>query len=397
MLKATEMSGATSGGPAISGGTVISVDAMGGDRGPAAVVAGLSRALKNDPSLRFLLHGDSTSLEGLLRKNAALRDASEVCHAQDVVPMSEKPSRAVRTGRQSSLWQSLQCVAEGKARVAFTAGNTGAIVAMSMLVLRPAPGVRRPAIAVQWPARNAHGFNIALDMGADIRADAETLVQYAAMGTEYSRLACRIERPRVGLLNVGSEDMKGRPELHQARAALADLVAKGETRFDFVGFVEGNDILSDRVDVIVTDGFTGNIALKAAEGTAAFIRTSLKEAFSHSVLSRLGALFALTSLQRLQKRVDPRRANGGVFLGLNGAVVKSHGGADAVGHASALELAARMARDDFSALVGRQLAKLSTEDLAVGNAMPDAPTDGTTNGTKIGTAGATTDGGRNGE
>lgn len=380
MLKASEMSGATSGVPAISAGTVISVDAMGGDRGPAPVIAGLSRALKNDPSLRFVLHGDGAALEQLLRKNAALRDVSEICHAEDVVPMSEKPSRAVRTGRQSSLWQSLQCVADGKARVAFTAGNTGAIVAMSMLVLRPAPGVNRPAIAVQWPANNAQGFNIALDMGADIRADAATLVQYAAMGAEYSRLALGIERPRVGVLNVGSEDMKGRPELHQARAALADLVAKGDTRFDFVGFVEGNDILSDRVDVIVTDGFTGNIALKAAEGTAAFIRKSLKEAFSHSMLSRLGALFALTSLQRLQKRVDPRRANGGVFLGLNGAVVKSHGGADAVGHASALELAARMARDDFSALVGRQLAKLGTEELAVGGAAADLTADGSANG-----------------
>lgn len=353
------MSGAT------SGGAVISVDAMGGDRGPTPVIAGLTRALRKDPSLRFILHGNRDALEPLLQKHAAVRDASDLQHAESVVSMSEKPSRAVRTGRQSSLWQALQCVADGQARVAFTAGNTGAIVAMSMLVLRPAPGVHRPAIAVQWPAKNAHGFNIALDMGADIRADAETLIQYAAMGAEYSRLAFRIERPRVGLLNVGSEDMKGRPELQQAKALLAELVARREPHFEFVGFVEGNDILSDRVDVIVTDGFTGNIALKAAEGTAAFIRNSLKEAFTHSVLSRLGALFALTSLQRLQKRVDPRRANGGVFLGLNGAVVKSHGGSDAVGHASALELAARMARDDFSALVGRQLAKLGTEDLNI--------------------------------
>ncbi len=362
------MSGATSDGTVVSGGTVISVDAMGGDRGPAPVLAGLSRALKDDPSLRFILHGDSAVLERLLGKNGALRDGSEIRHAESVVPMSEKPSRAVRTGRQSSLWQSLQCVADGQARVAFTAGNTGAIVAMSMLVLRPAPGVHRPAIAVQWPANNAHGFNIALDMGADIRADAELLVQYAAMGAEYSRLACRIERPRVGLLNVGSEDMKGRPELHQAKALLTELIARREPHFEFIGFVEGNDILSNRLDVVVTDGFTGNIAMKASEGTAAFIRTSLKEAFSHSALSRLGSLFALTSLQRLRKRIDPRRANGGVFLGLNGAVVKSHGGADAVGHASALELAARMARDDFPAMVGRQLAKLNTEDLEAGRA-----------------------------
>ena len=351
-----------------SGGAVISVDAMGGDRGPAPVIAGLSRALKDAPSLRFILHGDGQALERLLRRNGRLRSASEIRHAEGVVPMDEKPSRAVRTGKGSSLWQALQCVADGQARVAFTAGNTGAIVAIGMLVLRPASGVHRPAIAVQWPAANAHGFNVALDMGADIRADAETLVQYAAMGAEYSRLALAIGRPRVGLLNVGSEDMKGRPELHQARAVLLELAGKGSTGFDFVGFVEGNDILSDRVDVIVTDGFTGNIAMKASEGTASFIRAALKEAFSHSVLSRLGSLFALTSLQRLRMRIDPRRANGGVFLGLNGAVVKSHGGADALGHASALELAARMARDDFSALVGRQLAKLGTEELSVGKA-----------------------------
>lgn len=350
---------------------VISVDAMGGDRGPVPVIAGLARALKNDPSLRFILHGDSDSLKRLLRRNARLRDASTIRHAEGVVPMGEKPSRVIRSGKGTSLWQALRCVADGEARVAFTAGNTGAIVAIGMLVLRPAPGVHRPAIAVQWPAANPHGFNIALDMGADIRADAETLVQYAAMGIEYSRLAMRIERPRVGLLNVGSEEMKGRVELQRARACLDQLVTADDAGFDFVGFVEGNDILSDRVDVIVTDGFTGNIAMKASEGTASFISASLKQAFRHSMLSRLGSLFALTSLQRLRERIDPRRANGGVFLGLNGAVVKSHGGADALGHASALELAARMARHDFPALVGRRLARLGEPEAA-----PEAPRPG---------------------
>src|SRR5690625_5305290 len=346
-----------------SGDVVISVDAMGGDRGAAPVIAGLARALKNDPALRFILHGDQEVLGRLLRRSPRLRAASTIRHAEDVVEMSEKPSRAIRTGRNSSLWQTLQSVADGEAPVAFTAGNTGAIVAMGMLVLRPAPGVRRPAIAVQWPASNAHGFNIALDMGADVQAGVATLVQYAAMGAEYSRIALQIERPRVGLLNIGSEDMKGRPELHQARDRLTKLVENGDMQFEFLGFVEGNDILSDRVDVIVTDGFTGNIAMKASEGTASFIRESLKEAFRHSMLSRVGSLFALTSLQRLRQRIDPRRANGGVFLGLNGAVVKSHGGADSVGHAAALELAARMARNDFPAEIGRQLAKLGTDEI----------------------------------
>jgi glycerol-3-phosphate acyltransferase PlsX len=348
--------------------TVISVDAMGGDRGAAPILAGLLSALKADPALRFILHGDERKLDALLRKHARLRARSEIRHAEDVVAMDEKPSRALRSGRNSSLWHALQSVSAGEARVAFTAGNTGAIVAMAMLVLRKAPGVDRPAIAVHWPARNARGFNVALDMGADVRADAPTLVQYAVMGAEYCRLAAGIARPRVGVLNVGAEDIKGRPELHEAKSRLSALVEQRDPGFEFLGFVEGNDITSDRLDVVVTDGFTGNIAMKSAEGAASFIRASLKEAFSHSVLSRLGSLFALGSFRRLRMRIDPRRANGGVFLGLNGAVVKSHGGADAVGHAAALDLAARMARHDFSAEVARQLARLSAEDISEGGA-----------------------------
>ena len=355
----------------MSGDTVISVDAMGGDRGAAPILAGLLRATKVDPSLRFILHGDERALGRLLGKHRRLHERAEIRHAEDVVAMDEKPSRALRTGKKSSLWQSLQSVAAGEAKVAFTAGNTGAIVAMAMLVLRRAPGVDRPAIAVHWPARNARGFNIALDMGADVRADAKTLVQYAVMGVQYCRLAAGMDRPRVGLLNVGAEDTKGRPELHEAKSRLTALVESGEQGFEFVGFVEGNDITGGRLDVVVTDGFTGNIAMKAAEGTAAFIRASLKEAFSHSILSRLGSLFALTSFRRLRMRIDPRRANGGVFLGLNGAVVKSHGGADAIGHASAIELAARMARHDFSAEVARRLAALSAQNLSDGRVADD--------------------------
>jgi glycerol-3-phosphate acyltransferase PlsX len=353
------------------GETVISVDAMGGDRGAAPVLAGLLRALKLDPSLRFILHGDERALTRLMRKHRKLQEQAEIRHAEDVVSMDEKPSRSLRTGKKSSLWRSLESVAAGEARVAFTAGNTGAIVAMAMLVLRRAPGVDRPAIAVHWPSKQARGFNVALDMGADIRADARTLVQYAVMGAEYCRLVAGIDRPRVGLLNVGAEDTKGRSELHEAKSRLAALVERGDPGFDFIGFVEGNDITGDRLDVIVTDGFTGNVAMKAAEGTAAFIRASLKEAFRHSILSRVGSLFALTSLRRLRMRIDPRRANGGVFLGLNGAVVKSHGGADALGHASAIELAARMARQDFSAQVAQRLATLSVEGLSDGRRVED--------------------------
>ena len=344
--------------------TIISVDVMGGDGGPLPVIAGLDLAAKTDPSLRFLLHGDQQTVADIVARKKRLRDRVEILHAEDVVPMDEKPSRALRKGRNSSLWKALESVAKGDARVALSAGNTGAIVAMSTFVLRKAPAVDRPAIAVHWPANRPEGYNVVLDMGADVRADVENLIQFAIMGAEYSRLAFGINRPRVGLLNVGSEEMKGRQELQTALALLETLTKNADNGFDFVGFVEGADILSNRVEVIVTDGFTGNIAMKAAEGTAAFIRSALKNAFEHSLWSRLGALFALGSLRRLKARIDPRRVNGGVFLGLNGGVVKSHGSADRVGHAAACGLAAKMATDDFSALVARQLAKLEVERIS---------------------------------
>ncbi|MEO1490793.1 MAG: phosphate acyltransferase PlsX [Pseudomonadota bacterium] len=348
----------------MTAGTVISVDVMGGDRGPRSSIAGLSRANRENPDLRFVLHGDAEAINKLLIKRPKLREVCDIRHAEDVVPMDEKPSRALRQGRKSSLWQALQCVADGDAKVALSGGNTGAIVAMAMMALRKAPGVDRPAIGILWPSQNPGGFNVMLDVGADVRADADSLLQFAVMGSVYSRLVVGIEKPRVGILNVGSEDMKGRPELYDAKVLLDAAKHDDALDFNFVGFVEGPDILSDNVDVIVTDGFTGNIAMKASEGTAAFIRQTLKDAFSHSILSRLGSLFALTSLRRLKMRIDPRRANGGVFLGLNGAVVKSHGSADAVGFSSAVHLAAKMAAGDLPALVTQQLSRFDMEHLS---------------------------------
>ncbi|MEM9061034.1 MAG: phosphate acyltransferase PlsX [Pseudomonadota bacterium] len=342
--------------------TVLSVDVMGGDKGPAPVIAGLARVAAGDPDIRFILHGDADEIKRLVRRRRRLRDRIEIRHAEGVVSMDAKPSRALRNGRGTSLWQSLESVSSGEASTAVSSGNTGAIVAMAMLVLRKAPNIDRPAIAVHWPARNENGFNVVLDMGADIRADANNLVQYAVMGAEYARLAASVERPRVGLLNVGSEDTKGHQDLRQAKEMLTELATDPAKGFSFSGFVEGTDILSDRIDVVVTDGFTGNIAMKASEGTAAFIRTALKEAFSHSILSRFGALFALGSFRRLRIRIDPRRANGGVFLGLNGNVVKSHGGADAVGHAAAISLAAKIAANDLTALVTDRMADLRLPD-----------------------------------
>ena len=243
---------------------------------------------------------------------------------------------------------------EGEAAGAVSCGNTGALMALSMLRLRRLPGVNRPAIAVLWPSRNPQGFNVMLDVGADVRADARDLLQYAMMGASYARNGLDIDRPRIGLLNVGTEEHKGRAELKEAHGLIADVAEAAN--FEFVGFVEGIDIPGDRADVIVTDGFTGNVAIKTGEGTAKLIGDLLREAFRYSFLSRLASILAITSLRRLQQRIDPRRVNGGVFLGLNGTVVKSHGSADATGVEAAIRLAYNLARTGFADRLAARIA-----------------------------------------
>ncbi len=245
------------------------------------------------------------------------------------------------------MWSCIESVKQGAASAAVSCGNTGALMALSMIRLRRLPGVNRPAIACLWPSRNPGGFNMMLDVGADIRAEADDLVQYAIMGASYAKNGLKVARPRIGLLNVGTEEHKGRAELKLAHDQLT--VVSEKAGFEFIGFVEGGDIPSDRVDVIVTDGFTGNIALKTGEGTARLISDFLKQAFNASILSRFAALLALNALKRLQKRIDPRRVNGGVFLGLNGTVVKSHGGADATGVSAAVALAYQLSQSGFQA------------------------------------------------
>ncbi|MEM6421190.1 MAG: phosphate acyltransferase PlsX [Pseudomonadota bacterium] len=347
-------------------GLVISVDAMSGDAGPNPIIGGLARALHDNPKLRFIVFGDSEVLAPKLRRRryGDLAKAVELRHSADIVLMSDVPSRALRERRASSMWASLEAVRDGEARVALSCGNTGALLAMSVFILRKAPGIDRPAIAVHWPARAAHGFNIVLDVGADIRAAPHTLMQYAVMGAEYARLSFGIERPRVGFLNIGTEPTKGHADLRSAAEKAEAVAATPDAPFAAVGFVEGSDIPSTKADVIVTDGFTGNIALKTAEGTAAFIRRGLKEAFEHSIWSKIGTLFALTSLRRLKRRIDPRRVNGGVFLGLNGTVVKSHGDADAIGVSAAVQLAATIAARDLGDAVHQHLGRLDLSDLA---------------------------------
>ena len=354
-----------------AGRTIISVDAMGGDEGPATVVAGISYSAKKNPDIGFILHGPEDVLKPLVAKRRNLHGRCQIRNAPDVVQMEDKPSHVLRTGRETSMWSALESVRNGEATVCVSCGNTGALMLLSVMRLRKLTGIYRPAIAVLWPSRNPQGFNIMLDGGADIRADAKDLMQYALMGTSYARNGFGLTKPRVGLLNVGTEEHKGRAELKEAYDLISANARNAD--FEFVGFVEGRDLPGTLCDVIVTDGFTGNVALKTGEGIASLISALLREAFQYSPLSRLASVLAYTSLQRLKKRIDPRRANGGVFLGLNGTVVKSHGSADATGVSAAVKLAFELAETGFTEKLAARVASASMLD-------QDAATNNSDNG-----------------
>ncbi len=353
------MANGTTPDPKAATQVVISIDAMGGDRGPAAVVAGLVLSAQSFPDIAFLLHGDEATLSGLIAREPALAGRVTLCHAERVVTMHDKPAQVMRNGEGTSMWSCIESVKRGDAAVAVSCGNTGALMALSLIRLRRLPGITRPAIASFWPSRNPSGFNVMLDMGADIKADADDLVQFATMGASYARNSLNLTRPRVGLLNVGTEEHKGRAELKEAQERLIALQEVGD--FDYVGFVEGSDITTAKVDVIVTDGFTGNIALKTGEGVAKLVADVLREEFTASLWSKIAAAVAMGTLKRFQRRIDPRRANGGVFLGLNGTVVKSHGSADATGVAAAVQLAYRLAKSGF---LERLAARVASADQA---------------------------------
>ncbi|WP_375256359.1 phosphate acyltransferase PlsX [Yoonia sp.] len=336
---------------------VLSVDAMGSDQGPATVVAGLSKFLGGTPDAQAILHGPKADLEKLIAKHG-LSGRVRIHDASDVVKMSDKPSHVLRNGKNTSMWSAIDAVREKQAAVAISCGNTGGLMAMSMLRLRKAEGVNRPAIACLWPSRNPAGFNVMLDAGADIRADQDDLLTYALMGASYARNGLDIARPRVGLLNVGTEEHKGRAELKVAHELIGNAAIIGD--FEYVGFIEGGDLPSDRVDVIVTDGFTGNVALKTGEGTATLISELLRKSLTSNPFAAIGALLARGALRGLRKRIDPRRVNGGVFLGLNQTVIKSHGSADATGVAAALHLAYRLAQSGFSDKLAARVASAAS-------------------------------------
>ena len=338
---------------------ILSIDAMGNDSGPATILAGAAIARRRHPKLRFLLHGDEAMLKPLLVRHRALAKSSEIRHAPSVVGMAEKPSQALRRGRNSSMWHALEAVASGESQVAVSAGNTGALMAISMFRIGLIEGISRPAIAVLWPTMR--GQSVVLDVGANAGCDAEQLVDFAVMGEAFARAIFAIERPTVGLLNIGEEEMKGIESVKRA----GQILRASKLPIEFYGFVEGDDIGAGIVDVIVTDGFTGNVALKTAEGTAKLVFHYLRGALKRSLLGRLGAMLASGAFKVLRHKLDPRTLNGGVFLGLNGVVVKSHGGADALGFASAIDLAVDMGGSD---LIARILA-----DRAGVSSLPEPP------------------------
>ncbi len=331
----------------------IAVDAMGGDSGPSAMVAGIARAHRADSTLRFLIHGDERLIQPELDKHKRLAGAAEIVHTSEFITSSEKPSQAIRRAKTTSMGMAINAVKEGKADAALSGGNTGAMMAMAKLALRTMPGIDRPALAALLPTLSETDM-VMLDLGANTECDAQNLVQFAVMGAAYARTVLSLNKPRVKLLNIGTEELKGTGELKEAAALLreADYLP---LRFD--GFTEGDQLSRGNIDVVVTDGFSGNIALKTAEGTARFVTDLLRRAFKSSLRSKAGFALSRPALNLLKVHLDPNNHNGAVFLGLNGLVVKSHGGANYKGVANAINVAASMVRNDITRKIGEDLDK----------------------------------------
>ncbi|MEO4044685.1 phosphate acyltransferase PlsX [Hoeflea sp. CAU 1731] len=329
----------------------ISVDVMGGDFGPEVAIPGLAKSLDRHPELKFLLYGEEDKCAALIAEHPKLAAASTFHHCDISVRMDDKPSKALRQGRwRSSMWRSIEAVKNGEANVCVSAGNTGALMAMSRFCLRTMANIERPAIAAIWPT--LRGESIVLDVGATVGADAQQLTDYSMMGAAMARALFEIDRPSVGLLNVGVEEVKGLEEVKEAGRILKASELPG---MNYHGFVEGDDLGKGTVDVVVTEGFAGNIALKTAEGTARQIAEYLRAAMGRTILARLGYILAKSAFDRLREKMDPRRVNGGVFLGLNGIVIKSHGGTDADGFAAAVDVAHDMARNDLISKIENDL------------------------------------------
>ena len=330
---------------------------MGGDYAPEIVLKGAALARERYPNAHFLLFGDEAKLKPLLAQHAALSACSTIRHTDQVITGDTKPSQAIRQGRQSSMWKAIEAVKLGEAAGVVSAGNTGALMAMAKIIMRPLPGIDRPAICGLFPTRL--GETTMLDLGANAQCDARNLVEFAVMGECFARAILGLERPSVGLLNIGSEGVKGTDALREA----SQVLRSSHLDMEFKGFIEGDDIAAGTVDVVVTDGFTGNVALKTAEGTAKLFASFLKAAIHSSWLAKFGMLFAKPVISQVMARTDARRYNGALFVGLNGVVVKSHGGTDGVGFANAIGVAVDMIARDLNTKIGEELARIAAQQL----------------------------------
>ena len=335
------------------GTVVIAIDAMGGDHGPAVTVPGCALVAQARADVFFLLHGDGQRIHAELARLPALKGRCRVVATDQFIAMDEKPAQAIRR-KGTSLWNAIHAVKSGEARAVISAGNTGALMALSKMILKMIiDDLERPAIGCAWP--NPHGFGTVLDVGANVTSDARQLIEFAIMGAAFHRAIWGIERPSIGILNVGSEDLKGHDEVREAHK----LLKENTFGLNYIGFVEGTDLCEGTTDVVVTDGFTGNIALKTAEGTARFISDLLKTAFKSSPLAMLGGLLASGALSAMKKKIDPGASNGGPLLGLKGIVIKSHGGADAWSFANAVKVGISLAASSYESDIEASLASFA--------------------------------------
>jgi len=337
----------------------IALDAMGGDNAPASVLHGAEMALIRHPGVKFLIFGNEPQLAPIINSIPALKAASHIVHTEHKIAGDDKPSHAVRRGRNSSMWMAIESVKDGRACAIVSGGNTGALMAMSKIILRTLPGVSRPAIAGLLPTRR--GECVMLDLGANVEACAQDLYRFAVMGDAFARAVLGLSKPRIGLLNVGSEDLKGHDEVKEA----SELLKNSAIELNFHGFIEGNDITAGTVDVVVTDGFTGNIALKTAEGVARLLRNYLKDAFNSSPVAQLGGLLAYGALAGVKDKIDDRKRNGAMFLGLNGIAVKSHGGADAFSFCNAVSVAVELVAHHINTRIMQELKQITPPQLAL--------------------------------
>lgn len=330
----------------------IAIDAMGGDGGLAVMLAGVALARRQWPGLTFDLVGDEAAINTVLDQHPNLRAASDIIHAPEAIDGSERAGQAIRRAKTTSMGLAIDAVKQGRAGAAVSAGNTGALMAMAKLALRTMPGIDRPALAALLPSLGEKDF-VMLDLGANTECETRNLVEFAIMGAAYSRIALGIERPRVSLLNIGTEDQKGTEEIRDAAAALR---AADHLHMNFEGFIEGDKIARGLTDVVVCDGFSGNISLKTMEGTARFVTDLLRRAFTSSIRSKFGFLISRPATELMRHHLDPDNHNGAVFLGLNGVVVKSHGSASPKGVANAVGVAAKLVDANITQRIAEDLA-----------------------------------------